>query len=74
MSGAAAIRAGQILTPGGHNPTPNQASIDKAFDRFDGLHVSRDVEAQRDLPVVDLSIEDPPLEAVIDQIYQEGSL
>ncbi|MBW7884802.1 MAG: ATP-binding cassette domain-containing protein [Caldilineaceae bacterium] len=26
------------------------------------------------LPVVDLSVENPPLEAVIDQIYQEGSL
>jgi len=26
------------------------------------------------LPVVDLTVEDPPLEAVIDQIYQEGTL
>lgn len=26
------------------------------------------------LPVIDLSIEDPPIEAVIDQIYQEGGL
>lgn len=26
------------------------------------------------LPVVDLSVEDPPLEAVIDQVYQEGAL
>jgi ABC-2 type transport system ATP-binding protein len=26
------------------------------------------------LPVSDLSVEDPPLEAVIDQVYQEGSL
>ncbi len=26
------------------------------------------------LPVVDLSIENPPIEAVIDQIYQEGSI
>lgn len=26
------------------------------------------------LPVVDLTVEDPPLEAVIDQIYQEGGL
>ncbi|PIE08245.1 MAG: succinate dehydrogenase flavoprotein subunit [Rhodobacterales bacterium] len=34
---AAAIRAGQILTPGSANPEPNKASIDKAFDRFDGL-------------------------------------
>ena len=24
------------------------------------------------LPVVDLAVEDPPIEAVIDQIYQEG--
>jgi ABC-2 type transport system ATP-binding protein len=26
------------------------------------------------LPVIDLSVEDPPLEAVIDRVYQEGSL
>ena len=26
------------------------------------------------LPVVDLSVEDPPIEAVIDQIYQEGDI
>jgi len=26
------------------------------------------------LPVVDLSVEDPPIEAVIDQIYQEGNV
>jgi ABC-2 type transport system ATP-binding protein len=26
------------------------------------------------LPVTDLSVEDPPIEAVIDQVYQEGSL
>jgi len=26
------------------------------------------------LPVVDLSVEDPPIEAVIDQIYQEGTV
>ncbi len=34
---AAAIRAGQILDPGKANAPLNQASIDKAFDRFDGL-------------------------------------
>ena len=28
----------------------------------------------RSLPVTDLSVEDPPIEAVIDQIYQEGNL
>ena len=26
------------------------------------------------LPVADLSVEDPPIEAVIDQIYQEGEV
>lgn len=26
------------------------------------------------LPVVDLSVEDPPIEAVIDQVYQEAAL
>ena len=26
------------------------------------------------LPVVDLTVEDPPIEAVIDQIYKEGRL
>jgi ABC-2 type transport system ATP-binding protein len=26
------------------------------------------------LPVVDLAVEDPPIEAVIDQIYQEGDV
>jgi ABC-2 type transport system ATP-binding protein len=26
------------------------------------------------LPVADLSVEDPPIEAVIDRIYQEGTV
>jgi ABC-type uncharacterized transport system ATPase subunit len=26
------------------------------------------------LPVVDLAVEDPPIEAVIDRIYQQGSV
>ena len=26
------------------------------------------------LPVIDLVVEDPPIEAVIDQIYQEGAV
>jgi ABC-type uncharacterized transport system ATPase subunit len=28
----------------------------------------------RALPVVDLTVEDPPIEAVIDQVYQEGDV
>jgi succinate dehydrogenase / fumarate reductase, flavoprotein subunit len=34
---AAAIRAGQVVDRAGAIPTPPQASIDKALDRFDGL-------------------------------------
>ncbi|MDF1856910.1 succinate dehydrogenase flavoprotein subunit [Pseudooceanicola sp.] len=34
---AAAIRAGKLLDPESANPVLNQASVDKAFDRFDGL-------------------------------------
>jgi succinate dehydrogenase / fumarate reductase flavoprotein subunit len=34
---AAAIRAGQVVTPGAPNPDTNKASVQFAFDRFDGL-------------------------------------
>jgi len=34
---AAAIKAGQVVDPNAPNPTLNQASLDKAMDRFDGL-------------------------------------
>jgi succinate dehydrogenase / fumarate reductase flavoprotein subunit len=34
---AAAIRAGKVVDPASANPTLNQASVDYAFDRFDGL-------------------------------------
>ena len=34
---AAAIRAGKVVDAEGANPVLNQASIDSAFDRFDGL-------------------------------------
>ena len=34
---AAAIKAGQVVDAEAPNPTLNQASIDAAFDRFDGL-------------------------------------
>ncbi len=34
---AAAIRAGEVVDAKSPVPTPNQASIDAAFDRFDGL-------------------------------------
>ena len=35
---AAAIKAGEILSPSEANPDLNTASIDAAFDRFDGLY------------------------------------
>jgi succinate dehydrogenase / fumarate reductase, flavoprotein subunit len=34
---AAAIRAGQVVTPGAPNPDLNKTSVQFAFDRFDGL-------------------------------------
>ena len=34
---ACAIKAGQILTPGAPNQTLNEASVEKAMSRFDGL-------------------------------------
>jgi len=34
---AAAIRAGKVVNPESANPVLNKASVDKAFDRFDGL-------------------------------------
>ena len=55
----------------------------ETITREDGsltLRVGRDaasaITAQllNTLPVLDLTVEDPPLEAVIDQIYQEGTL
>jgi succinate dehydrogenase / fumarate reductase flavoprotein subunit len=49
---AAAIRAGQILDPGKANAPVNMASVDKAFDRFDGLR-----HATGAVPTADLRLE-----------------
>jgi succinate dehydrogenase / fumarate reductase flavoprotein subunit len=49
---AAAIRAGQILDPGKANAPVNMASVDKAFDRFDGLR-----HASGAVPTADLRLE-----------------
>ncbi|MDF1619167.1 succinate dehydrogenase flavoprotein subunit [Pseudothioclava nitratireducens] len=38
---AAAIRAGQVVDPKARNGVLNQASVDKAFDRFDGLRYAK---------------------------------
>jgi ABC-2 type transport system ATP-binding protein len=49
-------------------------------DGHHNLRVTRsevaNVTAQllQQLPIADLSVEDPPIEAVIDQIYEEGSV
>ena len=32
---AAAIKAGEVVKPGGTNPSPNKASLERALDRFD---------------------------------------
>jgi succinate dehydrogenase / fumarate reductase flavoprotein subunit len=49
---AASIRAGQVVDPKAPNPTLNQASIDKAFDRFDAAR-----NANGGIPTADLRLE-----------------
>ncbi|NDH21333.1 MAG: FAD-binding protein, partial [Rhodobacteraceae bacterium] len=49
---AAAVRAGQIVDANAANPVLNQASVDQAFDRFDGLRHSNGA-----LPTADLRLE-----------------
>ena len=46
---AAAIRAGKIVDAEAPNPTLNQPSVDKAFDRFDGLRNANGAIATADL-------------------------
>ncbi|OSP56096.1 succinate dehydrogenase flavoprotein subunit [Pseudoruegeria sp. SK021] len=49
---AAAIRAGEIVDPKTPNPEVNTASVDKAFERFDGLRY-----AKGGLPTAELRLE-----------------
>ena len=49
---AAAIRAGEIVDPAQANPKLNEASIDAALDRFDGLR-----HASGSVPTADLRLE-----------------
>ncbi|MFP1642894.1 succinate dehydrogenase flavoprotein subunit [Pontitalea aquivivens] len=49
---AAAIRAGQVVDRAKGNPTLNQAGIDNAFDRFDGLRHARGT-----MPTAELRLE-----------------
>ena len=49
---AAAIKAAQVVDPDASNPTLNQASIDKALDRFDGLR-----HADGTVPTAELRLE-----------------
>ena len=49
---AAAIRAAKIVDPETAVPTPNQASVEKAFDRFDGLR-----HAKGGTPTAELRLE-----------------
>ncbi|AOZ68483.1 succinate dehydrogenase flavoprotein subunit [Rhodobacter xanthinilyticus] len=46
---AAAIRAGQVVDKASANPVLNQASVDKAFDRFDALRNAKGSIATADL-------------------------
>ncbi|GHE98081.1 succinate dehydrogenase flavoprotein subunit [Aliiroseovarius zhejiangensis] len=49
---AAAIRAGKVVDAEASNPVLNQASVDKAFDRFDGLR-----NASGAVPTAELRLE-----------------
>lgn len=49
---AAAIRAGEIVDANAHNPVLNQASVDGAFERFDGLR-----NAKGGTPTAELRLE-----------------
>ncbi|RYG92749.1 succinate dehydrogenase flavoprotein subunit [Loktanella sp. IMCC34160] len=49
---AAAIRAGAVVDRSSAIPTPNTASVDKAFDRFDGLR-----HANGTVPTAELRLE-----------------
>ncbi|MBD3786146.1 MAG: succinate dehydrogenase flavoprotein subunit [Sphingomonadales bacterium] len=49
---AAAIRAGKVVDRSKSNPVLNMASVDKAFDRFDGLR-----HAKGTIPTADLRLE-----------------
>jgi len=49
---AAAIRAGKVVDAEAPNPTLNQPSVDKAFDRFDGLR-----NAKGGIPTAELRLE-----------------
>ncbi|MCW8843575.1 MAG: succinate dehydrogenase flavoprotein subunit [Rhodobacteraceae bacterium] len=49
---AAAIRAGKTVDAESANPVLNQASVDKAFDRFDGLR-----HAKGNVPTAELRLE-----------------
>ncbi|MFV2053651.1 succinate dehydrogenase flavoprotein subunit [Aliiroseovarius sp. YM-037] len=49
---AAAIRAGKVVDPESSNPALNTASVDAAFDRFDGLR-----NAKGQTPTADLRLE-----------------
>jgi len=46
---AAAIRAGKVVDPETSNPVLNQASVDAAFDRFDGLRNANGTMATAEL-------------------------
>ena len=68
--------------PGAKGDVPLPAGV-AVIERENGRLVLRSGRAEtpsvtarllRTLPVVDLVVEDPPIEAVIDQIYQEGSV
>jgi ABC-2 type transport system ATP-binding protein len=73
------LTSGNALAAGHLELPPGADNIRRENGRL-SLRVSRDAAPSltafllNNLPVADLAVEDPPIEAVIDQIYQEGNV
>ncbi|MBN1121018.1 MAG: ATP-binding cassette domain-containing protein [Anaerolineae bacterium] len=60
------------LPEGIHIVSQENGSLTLRVERRDTAAIT--AQLLRTLPVIDLSVEDPPIETVIDQIYQEGAI
>ncbi len=64
--------AGDNLPEEAHVVSQENGSLTLRVNRRETAAIT--AQLLRTLPVVDLSVEDPPIETVIDQIYQEGTV
>jgi ABC-2 type transport system ATP-binding protein len=63
---------GGNLPEAAHVVSQENGSLTLRVERRDTAAIT--AQLLRTLPVIDLSVEDPPIETVIDQIYQEGAI